>query len=121
MHIQIEKFGQDHWATFLYAESCAVDNGGVLDNTQMRTRKYEGENHPTRLNDGTPVQDQYHDDWSCMEDLQYAGLLERPDYETFGARTLIRLTDYGWQVAGQLRRWKAEGNTVGAYVAPPRS
>lgn len=87
----------------------------------MRTRKYEGENSPTRLNDGTLVAASYHDDYSCMEDLQYAGLLERPEYETYGARTIIRLTDYGWQVAGLLRRWKAEGNRVGEFTASPRT
>lgn len=119
--VPIEKFGKDHWSTLLYLETCAVDGGGKIDGRKMRTFKYGAKQHyHTRLNDGTEVEDEQHDDWACMADMQDAGLIYPPDGEDsrwyFGDDNKVRLTDYGWLVAHSLRRWRAEGD--GAFIVP---
>lgn len=95
-------FGKDHWSTFAYVETRAVDHRGLLDHDHMRCsmRRHpimanakrrvsgaavDGSRYPTRIKaaeapgpDGTyggaDLPD--HDDYDCLDDLIAAGLLE---------------------------------------------
>lgn len=75
-HIEMTRWGTDHWSTLLYLESVVVDNEGKVNNNKMRChprlhRKFahhlSGEDFPgTRVQGGVIEQ---HDDWSCVEDM----------------------------------------------------
>ena len=87
-YIPIDQWGQDHWSTFAYLETRAVDDRGLIDNRKMRCnprlhREFahgggytgmlcDGSKYPTRLKDGEIDR---HDDWSCLEDMVAAGLI----------------------------------------------
>jgi len=119
-YIPIEQFGKDHWSTFIYIETRAVDHKGKLDNSHMRTdvdrhpmllgdsQKRFGvcgdKKYPTCLKGGVDLED--HDDWDCIADLIAAGLIV--DHITDVDLT-YRLTEKGWQIASQLRQHKANG------------
>lgn len=133
-YIPIERWGRDHWSALMYLETRATDAGGVIDNRRMRCnarlhREFanvrapgypivDGKQYPTRLRDG---EIENHDDWSCLEDLISAGLIEgwyRVKYpaEAFGnSIARIELTELGWWVAAQLRRHKAEGHVFADF------
>lgn len=101
--IPMSLFGKDHWSTFAYVETRAVDHKGLLDHDRMRCHagrhpvllrakrlvitaaSADGSRYPTRIKasetddeDGrhgvTEVPD--HDDYDCLDDLIAAGLLE---------------------------------------------
>lgn len=113
------QFGKDHWSLLMLAETIIVDFRGKLDiaDRRMRTFQYGAAKHYlTRLKDDEVVEDPYHDDWSCLQDLSSCGILA--EIEDVGDSVRIALTDYGWMVAGALRRWKAEGNRIKDFVAP---
>ena len=133
--ISMEKWGKDHWSTLAYLETRAVDHKGKLDNRQMRCdprihrslanlsplsgEVMDGGKYPTRLRVGT--QDN-HDDWSCVEDMESAGLLHHVTYKTtdkraFGfAEATIQFTEKGSAIAGQLRAHKARGGSFATFV-----
>ena len=95
-------FGTDHWSTFAYVETRAVDHKGLLDHDRMRCHagrhpvmlhakrrvsgaSADGSRYPTRIKASatpdahgrygvTEVPD--HDDYDCLDDLIAAGLLE---------------------------------------------
>lgn len=133
-YVPISNWGKDHWSTFLYLESRAVDHKGIVDNEKMRCNPRlhrpfahnligmsnmagmgDGSKYPTRLAKGTM---ENHDDWSCAEDMVAAGLIkiwwtEPPPEQKesmFGfAKAKIELTDRGWTIAARLRRHLADG------------
>lgn len=97
--VPIERFGDDHWSTFLYAETRTVDYKGYLGHDQMRCSLHlhgslysiknphgasDGARYPTRAKvaerqaDGTWIAEELpgHDDYSCLDDCITAGLLE---------------------------------------------
>lgn len=110
-----ESWGRDHESTLLYVETRCVDHGGKPERAQMRTnrRLHPGlasadypnvrVSPPTRLADGSVLVD--HDDWSCVDDMAAAGLVQNIGT---GINPLWRLTDAGWAEAGRLRRKRAE-------------
>ena len=99
--IPIEQFGRDHWSTLLYVESCIVDHSGKINDRKMRTFVYGAKiNYSTILKDGTEVEG--HDDWNCISDMVVADLIE-----SYHDDEPIMLTDWGWHVAGELRRKRA--------------
>ena len=120
--VPMQMWGKDHWSTLLYIECRAVDNKGKLDRRQMRCDSDlhpmldanarilgpDRKKYPTLLKDKTKILN--HDDWSCIEDMQAVGLLS---CGALGAS--IMLTNKGWEAAGKLRRWRAEGNRVGEF------
>lgn len=125
--IPLDKWGRDHWSVFAYIETCIVDNGGVPDLRRMRTdvslhphmgpyepvgagRPIDGAEYPTRLRDGATAAP--HDDWSCLDDAEAAGLLL--NIHT-GANRCYRLTDRGLAVAGSLRAHKARGGSFTTF------
>jgi hypothetical protein len=95
--VPMELWGKDHRTTMLYLESRAVDYGGRIDPRMMRT----GHDFPTRLFNGDQLTG--HDDWDCLNDAIAEGLLVE------GLGTVgVKLTDKGWEYAGNVRRLKAE-------------
>ena len=133
-YIPVERWGRDHWSTFAYLETRVVDGNGLIDNRKMRCaarlhrefahvdpvlgRLQDGGKHPTRLKDG---EIENHDDWSCLEDMVEAGLIEawwtpNPLNRPFGgAKAKIELTEMGFVCAGLLREYKAKGGTFGTF------
>jgi len=119
--ISVEKFGKDHWSTFAYAETCVVDSKGQLSTSRMRchARRHpglvsvagDGSKYPTRLNDGTEVWE--HDDWDCLDDLEDVGLLE---INGTGINPVIKLTELGYSVAAELRRYKSQGGNFRTFL-----
>ena len=100
--VPLERFGKDHWTTFLYLESCAVDSRGMLDFDRLRVSSGRhpglaiqgrrgascgisaGGDYPTRLKGAGPDENDHyevellsgHDDIDCNNDLISAGLVE---------------------------------------------
>jgi len=123
--VSVEAFGKDHWSTLAFVETRCVDDGGIVDKERMRcntsrhaallgriqqrsTSKWD-EKWGTILSDGTVLPE--HDDWDCLIDLAKAGYVEIVDIDEGN----VHLTDQGWQVAHQLRRFIAEGGTYKAF------
>lgn len=101
MSIPVDKFGKDHNSTLLYVESRCVDHAGKLDRRHMR----DSPDYPTRLNDGTKVDN--HTDYDCLDDFEAADLIAYSNGST-GLNPMIELTDAGWTLAHHLRRERAE-------------
>lgn len=127
-HVPIEKWGQDHWSTFAYLESRAVNYRGEIDNRNMRCNNKlhrsfahhhapSNKEYPTRLKDSEL---QNHDDWSCLEDMVAENLIRawfyRPMGEPFGGKAKIMLTDKGLLLAGLLRSHKAKGGKWATFT-----
>jgi len=120
LSVPIEKFGKDHWSTFAFLETRCVEYKGSIAIEKMRCdpdwhpqyvhlgtfKKY-----PTILRGGEELPD--HDDWDCVDDLEAAGLLEQVGT---GENPRVRLTPYGWGVAGRIRAYKAVGGTFAEFV-----
>ncbi len=124
--IPMSEWGKDHYSTLGYIECRVVDHNGYPDKRHMRCDPsahllltHEGSSHgspsPTRLAGGKTVAG--HDDWSCVDDMEAAGLLENIGT---GANPRFKLTDAGMMVCNALRNHKASGGSHGdfAYVAP---
>lgn len=127
-YVSIARWGQDHWSTFAYLETRAVDGRGLVDNPRMRCnprlhrhfadvdpftgKPHDGSKYPTRLKDGEIEQ---HDDWACLEDMVAAGLITAQwrvvhAGAMFGnSQAKVTLTDAGQALAAQLRIHKADG------------
>lgn len=131
--IPLSRWGKDHWTTLLYVETRCVDHKGLPQAEHMRSEPgrprrghfkiVDGEErmrpssesrarrYPTRLNDGTEVFG--HDDWDCASEMESAGLLL---WEGTSMAPVFKLTDLGWQIVGELRRWRAEGKSSASFV-----
>ena len=70
-------------------------------------------NYPTRLADGEKLE--HHDDWSCLEDAEEAGLLMR---DGTGLSPVYELTDLGRSVVAALRAHRAEGLGYASFRWP---
>jgi hypothetical protein len=95
--IGVERWGRDHHSTLLYAETRAVDHGGVLTTSDKCMRR-DGSTYPTRLKDGVV---EGHNDYDCLADAVACGFIT---YE--GQR--VRFTNAGWSYVHGLRRARAE-------------
>jgi len=120
----LANFGRDHWTTFLYLETCTVDNSGEPDLCRMRcdasrhpaqANGMDSKGYPTRLKGGVLLPD--HDDWDCAEDLEREGLLAN---EGSAANRFFRLTEAGRALAGALRGHKADGGSVDTFEVAER-
>lgn len=119
MGIKMEQFGKDHWSTFAYCETLAVDRKGVVDQIRMRLN---GDDYPTRLKgffvEGGKKDESKvvygHNDYDCIDDLEEAGLIQNIGT---GTNPIVRLTDLGRKIAAQLREFKAQGGSF-AYFTP---
>lgn len=133
-YIPVERWAKDHWTTFAYLETRAVDHGGKIRNANMRcnTRLHrhlvstefgnliqDGSMYPTRLKDGEL---QNHDDWSCLEDMVAAGLIRSWFWvarhgKMFGdCDARVEFTEAGLRVAAELRAHKAKGGTFSTFA-----
>ena len=61
-HVPMDRWGKDHWSTFMYVETRCVDHGGKLNHSHMRE---DGIQHPTCLSNGDTIP--YHSDWNCVK------------------------------------------------------
>ena len=130
--VPMNKWGKDHWSTFAYIETRIVDHKGKLDNKHMRCNPrihrqlanvtpfgslVNGGEYPTRLKDG---EIENHDDWSCVEDIEAAGLLTHKIKEVnkniFGnSAATVKFTDLGYSIAAMLRKHKGEGKNFAEF------
>lgn len=130
----IEQWSTDHWSTFVYLETRAVDHGGVIDNEHMRcnvrlhrelantANEVSQVDYPTRLAHDKMLSN--HDDWSCLEDMVDAGFIRAwqtaPSHIGLGStgksKIKIEITDRGWLIAMKLRRHKAMGGNWGNFI-----
>ena len=137
-YVPIARWGQDHWSTFAYLETRAVDGKGIIDNRKMRCNTrlhrhfadfdpftkelHDGSRYPTRLKDG---EIERHDDWSCLEDMVAAGLITaqwrvRHAGAAFGnSQARVALTATGQALAAQLRAHKANGGKWPNFTPHP--
>lgn len=130
--IPIEQWGKDHWSTLSYVETVAVDYQGQLSADRMRcninthpiqeamrkhrfssTQRQWQTSWGTVLKNGTMLPE--HDDWDCLSDLYHAGLVLHPSNE------VVTLTERGWELARELRTWKAQGGRYSDFVPSPSS
>lgn len=98
--LPMDCFGKDHWSTFAYVETRAVDHDGLLGHDQMRCNglrhpmmlaakgpavgNADARDCPTIIKSAQPPVDGHygranvpqHDDYDCLSDLIAAGLLE---------------------------------------------
>jgi hypothetical protein len=113
-------FGRDHWTTLLYLEHCITDHQGEPEREKMRCSvkrhpmlaapHHTEPCHPTRLRDNVLLDS--HDDWDCAHDMVNAGWLEELGTSM---HPRFQLTDLGWQVAGAVRRLRAEAWSPDKY------
>lgn len=87
---------------------------------------HDGSKYPTRLKGGETVE--HHDDWSCLEDMMDARLVaiikirrspkrRSVDYDYFGgSEVVVKLTEAGYRVAGELRKHLAETNRASTFA-----
>lgn len=114
--VPVPRWGHDHWTTFGYAVGRIVEHGGVLDARAMRTDaslhpglgardpmtfgEPTGARYPTRLREGKIASP--HDDWSCLDDAEAAGLLtnvgtgidRRYELTALGKRAALALAEH---------------------------
>jgi hypothetical protein len=133
-YVPIAEWGQDHWSVFAYLETAVVDHRGVINNVKMRCNARlhrifanlgfggqvrNGAAYPTLLKGGVLLE--RHDDWSCLEDMIAAGLMQSWFYDT-GAKMLgsgvarVEFTDLGWTLAGQVRAHRGKGGNYANFV-----
>lgn len=119
--IPMDRWGRDHWSTFAYAETCAVDHSGFLD---MRRLRMDGKQYPSYLAFSETLAD--HNDLDCLKDAQAAGLLtiERATQrdrkgEIKQLTYAVAFTPLGLRVAGALRSHKAAGGSFGDFHMVP--
>jgi hypothetical protein len=125
-YLPISEWGQDHWSTLVYLETCAVDGRGIVNNNRMRCNPrlhrefmstapgaYTGEpnKYPTRLANGCIQND--HDDWSCLEDMVAAGLVKafflQVEDAAFGnSQAVVEFLPAGRTIANDLRAHRAQ-------------
>jgi len=120
--IPVQDWGRDHWSTFAYIETRIVDANGYPDVRHMRCDPElhplfahhgsfyrKGEPPPTRLRVG---ERRHHDDWSCLDDAEEAGLLRNLGTD---AHRKYEFTPEGVRVASLLRTFKATGGSFAAF------
>ena len=120
--IAVQDWGRDHWSTFAYVETRIVEHKGMVDVRHMRCDPdlhplfaHAGSHsakHPTRLREGTRSD---HDDWSCLDDAEAAGLLCN---NGTGMHRIYALPEEGHRAAAALRKHKAQGGSFATFRYP---
>ena len=123
-HYSLEEFGQDHFSLLMYVEVRCVDHRGKLD---MRHLAVNTDRHPfvirhdlqmmpendkieIRLADGKIAKD--YDEVDCLEDLEHHGIVLNKGTDL---NRIYEMTDFGFRIAHDLRRWKACGRKIAHY------
>ena len=114
-----ENWGRDHWSTFAYIETLAVENSGIAIPAPQRMRSHrkhmkygnlsDGSEYPTLLKNGVI---EHHDDWDCLEDMIRIGLLTSIGGHSSPAYSL---TKEGREVANRLREHKSNGGNFKSF------
>ena len=127
--IPIELFGRDHWSTFAFIETQCVDGQdgvAVMEMTRIERMRCDPKIHPqfahrgtrgapspTRLNDDQTITG--HDDWSCLDDCEAAGLIENIGS---GIHRMYKMRPLGTVVAAQIRLHKTQGGSFKTFKLP---
>lgn len=128
-HIPMNKWGKDHWSTFAYLETLAVDGGkdgwAIPVRERMRTNEkthphllgsgymtgaFNASQYPTRLKEGEVKE---HDDWDCIDDMVREELLKDVGSGLHRAFTFTKL---GIIAVAGLRKHKMSGENFGTFV-----
>jgi hypothetical protein len=139
--VAIDQWGQDHWSTFAYAETCVVDRANAegtpytgrlnLDKLRCnptshaewigRVRAARGMTRDWKSEYGTRLKGFHkdnskrlpgHDDWNCLFDMQRENLLTVVDPRN----GIIRFTDRGIALAAHVRAFKIRGGNFAAFA-----
>lgn len=119
--VPMRLWARDHWLTLAYIETRCVDHGGKPLIEHMRcdpdthphlAHRGSRRGHGTKLSDGSVVDG--HDDWSCIEDFEAAGLVI---VEVTDTCPRIRPTTAGDRVMEDLRRYMRNGGHASNYSA----
>lgn len=102
-NITPNRWGRDHWSLLAYIETRVVDHRGMVDERHLRLPGIE-DKHGTRLRGGEIVAG--HTDLDVIDDLERFGYVINLGS---GINPLLQLTDYGWQIVGEMRRYRANG------------
>jgi len=135
--VPIAFWGKDHFSALAYVETRCVDFKGTVNNQHMRAdpklhpglcdarnyaEGYEGDAPPTRRGSKVPatrlkggIAKENHDDWSCLEDMEAAGLLT---WEGTGLYPIFVMTTLGKAVAAALRAHKMDGGNFADFELP---
>lgn len=125
----LERWGKDHWSTFAYAHTRAVDHDGVLGEQHMRDRgpyptRLKGYDSKGQCGPGShdPANEiQNHGDCDCLLDAQALGLLtvERAGKHPRSGRVMlghvVTFTEKGNVLAGKLMAHKADGGNFATF------
>lgn len=124
--VPVSRWGRDHWSTFAYVCSCIFDRREV-DPRRMRTDPAlhpclahgdpfgsgvtDGSKYPTRLRGGALASP--HDDWSCLDDAEAAGLVVN---RGTGLRRDYQLTEAGLAAHAALAAHFNAGGAVSGFT-----
>ena len=134
-----ERFGKDHFSTLAYIETRAVDYKGRLDGDHMRNnaRRHRRKlgRYQVNVSLGVTWKPEYatllkgdtrpegHDDWDVITDFLACGWLALIAEKTveedkvFGGNEVrVKLSEEGWRIVHQLRRWKASGGVFYTFA-----
>jgi hypothetical protein len=122
MRFELKDFGTDHWSTFAYADTCAVDYNGNIDISKLRVNELKRPiksngcgwkpEWGTRNNKGV-ITDHDHDDIDCLDDLEAIGLLKTGTL----VNQYVALTELGLKVIAELRLHKSKGGQYRNFVS----
>ena len=122
-----ERWGKDHWSVFAYVETCVVDRNGRLDNRRIQATlnrhpahaggradgsQVDGTKYSIRLRNGETMPGADYDEWDCLDDLEWFGLIENTGT---GLNRLYRITPLGENLAQQVRANKGRGGSFAAF------
>lgn len=141
--VSIDLWGQDHWSTFAYAETCVVDRANAngtpytgkldLDRIRCNPERHEWSDRIHRMRGmvnnwkseyGTRLKDfgkdpskrlATHDDWDCLFDMQRENLLTVVDPRN----GVIRFTERGIALAQHVRAFKMRGGNFATFPFDP--
>jgi len=117
-------WGKDHWSTLAYIETLCVDGmTGSPARNRMRcdldihpglastaAMNEPDKRYPTRLVAELSLFG--HDDWSCAEDAEAAGVI---DIDGTGINPHYTMTEAGCEVVARLRKHKADGGVFANF------
>ena len=125
--VEPERWGKDHWSVFAYVETCVVDRRGRLDNRRIQANlnrhpahaggradgsQVDGAKYPIRLRNGETLPGSDYDEWDCLDDLEWSGLIENTGT---GLNRCYRMTSLGENLAQQVRANKGRGGSFAKF------
>ena len=129
--IEMSRWGKDHWSVFAYIESLCVDYPDGIARPDRRRMQTNPARHPglvgvmtvgtvldateygIRLAGGKELPGAYYDEWDCIDDLEWYGLVRSMGT---GINPEYRMTEKGMCMAAQLRTHKANGGQYANFT-----